>query len=212
MNLDDWFPEFLGLGDDWKIENIDCSTDPMNIDVHVRFVSRPRCPVCGAVCTRYARSRHWRDLDLGRATINIYARVPRSDCKDHGPLEVEVPWAGMCSRFTWNFELVCYRYSMVMPPKLVEELLGVDDNTVWKIIFNEYYNNSERLYFKDLRCICIDETQSRSGQNFITVSDPVKGHMIFGTVGKDWTTLGNLFLWILRHTVIRTISSTYPRT
>lgn len=201
MKLDDWFPEYLGLGDDWEIEDIDCSTDPMNVDVHVRFVSRPICPVCGAVCTRYdTRPRHWRDMNFGRATINIYARVPRSNCKDHGPLEVDVPWAGLCSRLTRSFELVCYRYSMVMPPKLVQELLGVDDDTVWKIVFNEYGIRSEGLDLSDLSCICIDETQSGSGQNFITiVSDPAKGRIVYGTVGRDWTTLGDLYLWILRH-------------
>ena len=94
-----------------------------------------------------------------------------------------------------QFRVGLHRYSMVRSPKPVEELLSVDDNTVWKIIFNEYRNSSERLDLEDLRCICIDETRSRSGQNFITVvSDPVKGRMIFGTVGKDWTTLCDLFL------------------
>lgn len=199
--MNEWFPLFLNLGDDWNIMDIDCKVDPMRIDVFVEFTGAVRCPICGKTCRRYdRRTRHWRDVDIRDARVNIHATVPRSDCPIHGAHEIDVPWAGKCSQLTLQFERLCYEYAMAMPPKLVERLLRVDDNTVWKIVFSEYDACAENLDLADLEVFCIDETQGKSGMNFnCIVSDPVKGRIIFATEGKDWTVLGELYSWIIRH-------------
>ena len=67
---------------------------------------RWRCPECSTECGLHDHQpeRRWRHLDTCQYRTILHARPPRSDCPEHGPRVVQLPWAEASSRFTVLFE------------------------------------------------------------------------------------------------------------
>ncbi len=65
-----------------------------------------RCAECDAECGLHDHQseRRRRHLDTCQYRTILHARPPRSDCAEHGPRVVRLPWAGPSSRFTALFE------------------------------------------------------------------------------------------------------------
>ena len=64
------------------------------------------CPTCSKLCNvrDHTEEREWRHLDLWQCTKWLHARLPRTDCSEHGVLHVDVPWSELGSRFSMMFE------------------------------------------------------------------------------------------------------------
>jgi transposase len=59
------------------------------------------CPECGRACKAHDFAEfRWRHLNFFQHHGYITARVPRTDCPDHGVNRVQVPWAREGSGFT----------------------------------------------------------------------------------------------------------------
>ncbi len=64
------------------------------------------CAEFGRACVRhdFSAKRRWRHLYAMGFETQIVARTPRSFCRDHGVLQINLPWAVKYSRFTLAFE------------------------------------------------------------------------------------------------------------
>lgn len=147
------------------------------------------------------RTRTWKDGEFGNgASVEICAKFPRIRYHQHGVHEVDIEWAGCVSRLTRRLELRCVEYACATPVSLAAELLNVDDNTIWRIVKSESDAAMREMDPSELTEICIDETQSRKGHDYITlVTRPDTGRVIFGTHGKDVTTMMELVNWLIHH-------------
>ena len=196
-----WMKKLIKLGDNWDIKDIEFQENPEQIYVKTDYVGPEACPICGQTCSRYDfRTRKWRDFYYGDAPCIVEAKVPRFNCPVHGVHEVDVKWAGEVSRLTKRFERRCAEYARYMPIHLVGKLLGVHDNTLWKIVRHYIDIAMEFLDLSDLTAFCIDETSSKKGHEYITsVTNPVTGGVVFVTEGHDHTALEEFHAWLIAH-------------
>ena len=201
MRAEEWFKGALELGDDWIVTEVQFEDDPLRVEAHVVYDGEYVCPVCGCKCSRYdTRRRIWRDIDFGSAHADVYAEFPRVRCPSHGVREVQVSWAGNVTRLTRRFEKRCIEYAIAMPLSLAEQLLGVSDDLIRRVVEHESDTLMQDSDFSDVRRLCIDETKSKKGQKYITVvSNADTGRVIFATLGKDSTTMCELRTWLIFH-------------
>jgi MoaA/NifB/PqqE/SkfB family radical SAM enzyme len=62
------------------------------------------CPECGKLCPTHDTSvKRWRHLNFFQYECLLEARVPRSNCAEHGVMSVAVPWAREGQRFYPSF-------------------------------------------------------------------------------------------------------------
>lgn len=100
------YSQILGIQKPWKVTSVNVSLADDAVEVQVQHGgSELKCPKCGQVCSGYdKRSRRWRHLDTCQLKTLLVADVPRVDCKEHGVVTVEVPWAEPGSGFTALFQ------------------------------------------------------------------------------------------------------------
>ena len=96
----------LRLNEPWYIARIDVAVAAE--EVHVFVDHRPGrlpCPDCGKACLieDHAEERIFRHLDLWQAKTFIHARMPRTNCGEHGIRRVALPWSEPGCHFTMAF-------------------------------------------------------------------------------------------------------------
>ena len=153
------------------------SAEQTQIYVHARPYerARSRCPICGKKCPGYDHKRDtpstWRAPNLNGVPVYICYSPIRIECKKHGVLTEQIPWADGSSRFTKDFNneiawMVC---------RMSKTAIALFENINWRTVGNCIKaaqarlepDVSERLH--GLRRICVDETSYRKGFSYITV-------------------------------------------
>src|SRR3546814_5462302 len=81
----------------------------------------------------------------------ITARVPRTDCPEHGVKRVRVPWAREGSGFTLLFEQAALMLAREMPVLAAAREMGITDQRLWRIIGHYVGAALERLDLADLK-------------------------------------------------------------
>lgn len=67
----------------------------------------------------------------------ITAKVPRTDCPEHGVKRMAVPWARDGSGFTLLFERAALMLVREMPVLAAARILEITDKRLWRIV--EHY-------------------------------------------------------------------------
>ena len=123
------------------------------------------CPQCGKLCpTHDTSTKRWKHLNFFQYERLLEARVPRSDCPEHGVQSVAVPWAREGSGFALLFEaLACccagrcrWRRSPTLWRNTTPGCTGGD--------YVERANNS----WAQVRRVSVDETSARRGHRYVT--------------------------------------------
>lgn len=134
------------------------------------------CPECGRKCPGYdtkhpERETTWRAPDLNGVPIHIRYTPRRIQCPEHGVKTELIPWADGSSHYTEAFNNEVAWLATHMSKSAVTDFVGINWRTVgncinaaWKRIEPDV---SARMH--DLRRICVDETGSRKGYEYITV-------------------------------------------
>jgi len=85
-------------------------------DAGRRKPSARKCPVCGKPCKAHDFGEFtWRHLNFFQHHCYITAKIPRTDCGEHGVLRMTAPWAREGSRFTLLFEQAALMLVREMP-------------------------------------------------------------------------------------------------
>lgn len=112
----------------------------------------------------------WHHLNFFQHHCYLTARVPRVDCPQHGIHRTEVPWSRNGSGFTLLFEQVIMALPREMPVNAIARYVGVIDKRIWRIIGHYVRQAMNQLDLSELNELGLDETVSKCGYNYVTVS------------------------------------------
>mgnify|MGYP003661753490 FL=1 len=101
------YEEILDLSTPWSVEQVNFDKTKKRVDVSVccDTVMSLCCPKCHQTSPRYdVRKRSWRHLDTCQFPTWVHAGIPRVECKEHGVIQIDTPWAEQNSRYTAMFE------------------------------------------------------------------------------------------------------------
>lgn len=190
----------LGLCDRTVLERVEVDEQAATVVAHVR-PKRPkkrRCGVCGRAAAREdvgGGRRRWRGLDMGTVRVWLEADAPRVNCRQHGVVVAQVPWARHGARQTRAFEDTAAWLVTQCSKTAVSGLLRISWRTVGSIITRvvaDIDGHVDRL--AGLRRIGIDEISYKKGHKYLTVVvDHDTGRLVWAAPGRDIATLRRFF-------------------
>lgn len=190
------FSVALGIVPPWEVVGIEFSQESKRLDIKIDFKrgSTFPCPICGATAPVHdTAEKTWRHLNFFQYEAYITARVPRVRCPNAGCAvkQIEVPWARSGSGFTLLFEALVLAMARQMPVNVIGGMLGEHDTRLWRIIRTYIETARSQEDFSGVKRIGVDETSSSKGHEYVTLFfDMDQRKLLFGTVGKDHTTVG----------------------
>jgi transposase len=192
MAHSDIFTLGLGLTPPWRVvdQRLEISKQPNELHLAVAAEAGARfpCPTCGRACKPHDwKEMSWRHLNFFQHACFVSARVPRTDCPDHGVLRINVPWARADSGFTLLFEQAALLLMREMPVAAAARIIGVTDKRLWRVL--QFYIGQAigRLDLSGVQAIALDETAAKRGHTYVTVFidlDAVEKPVLFVTPGK----------------------------
>ena len=197
MNDRDVLTLGLELSRPWEIvgQILDTKKSPHELRIRIKADRGAKypCPVCGKMCKAHDfKDKTWRHLNFFQHHCYITAKVPRVKCPDHGVKTIKVPWARKGSRFTLLFEQAAMVMVREMPVMAAARIIGISDNSLWRIVFHYVEKAMEDIDLSYVRSIGVDETSSGKRHQYVTVFidlDRGRRSVIFAVPGKDKKTI-----------------------
>jgi len=190
------YSQILGIQKPWKVTSVNVSLADDEVEVQVQHGGgKLKCPKCGQVCPGYdKRSRRWRHLDTCQLKTLLVADVPRVECKEHGVVTVEVPWAEPGSGFTALFEALVIDWLKTAAVSAVAERLRLSWNAVDGIMQRAVRRGLSRRKALQPKRLSVDETAYRKGHDYITVvTDQESGTVLHVAEDRLTTSLGSFY-------------------
>ena len=207
MDANDVLALGLGISPPWKLVGQRLDTDKRPKELHIELAAERGaqfpCPDCAK-----PRKAHdfaaftWRHLNFFQHHCYITAKVPRTDCPDHGVKRIQVPWAREGSRFTLLFEQAAVILAREMPVLAAARIIGITDQRLWRIIEHYVGQAVARLDLGRLKAVGLDETASKRGHNYVTVFidlDAKQKPVVFVTPGKGKATVAAFKAFLEQH-------------
>src|SRR3954449_2339228 len=197
----------LGVTPPWRLvgQRLDTSKQPheLHLEVAADRGSLFPCPVCGKPCKAHDFAEFtWRHLNFFQHHCYITAKVPRTDCAEHGVLRITVPWAREGSRFTLLFEQAALMLVREMPVLAAARIIEITDQRLWRIVTHYVGKAVERLDLSKLAAVGLDETAAKRGQNYVTVFNDIdRGDkpVVFVTPGRGKETVARFKAFLTEH-------------
>lgn len=207
MDANDVLALGLGVTPPWKLvgQRLDTSTQPnqLHIEIAAERGALFPCPVCGKASKAHDFAEFtWRHLNFFQHHCFITAKVPRTDCPEHGVLRINVPWAREGSRFTLLFEQVAMMLVREMPVLAAARIIGITDQRLWRIVEHYVGKAVQRLDLTRLKAISLDETAAKRGQTYVTVFidlDRKDKPVVFVTPGRGKETVAQFEAFLAEH-------------
>src|SRR5271166_5849523 len=164
----------LGMRPPWRLvgQRLDPGKQPheLHLDVCAERGSLFPCPVCGKSCKAHDFAEFtWRHLNFFQHHCYITAKIPRTDCDEHGVLRMTAPWAREGSRFTLLFEQAALLLVREMPVLAAARIIEITDKRLWRIVEHYVARAVERLDLRKLAAVGLDETAAKRGHTYVTV-------------------------------------------
>ena len=207
MDTQDILALGLGVSPPWRLVNqhLDTEHSPHILEIVLeanRGAEFP-CPECSVLCKAHDfMELKWRHLSFFQHDCMIKARVPRTNCPDHGVKRVTVPWAREGSGFTLLFEQAAMVLVREMPVLAVARIIGITDKRLWRIV--DYYvaKGLQNLDLADVTAFAFDETACKRRHNYVTIfidTNRKKKPVIFATSGKGKATVKKFNAFLKEH-------------
>lgn len=197
----------LGVSPPWRLvdQRLDRCREPHVLEIRLEAERGAMfsCPVCGQACKAHDfKDVTWRHLNFFQHHCEITARVPRTDCPEHGVKRVAVPWAREGSGFTLLFEQAAMALVREMPVLAAARYMAITDKRLWRVV--EFYVNRalDRLDLSTLHGFAFDETASKRGHNYVTVfidMDRAERPVVFATPGRSKQTVKAFRVFLEAH-------------
>lgn len=189
---------------------MDLSEESHTVEIRIEHVGVLNCPVCDSVCGLYDHSaeRRWRDLDTMGFTTFVVARIPRSNCKDHGVKQLEVPWASPNSHMThgledWTIRVLELTKSQVRTARL----LRLSAQQVHDVMHRAVSRGLARRKLSEISHVSVDEKGFQRGRRFATVVCDTGGKRVLEVeLGRDEKTAIKAFSSIPEPEKVKTVS------
>ena len=164
----------FGIGSPWEVKAVELKLEERKVEIELgwQWGSAAKCPACEKECSIHdsAPERTWRHLDTMQFETLIRARVPRSNCPEHGVKTMAVPWATPQGRFTLHFErfavevmLACASVSQAC------NLMGIGWECAHEIMRRAVNRGLERRQLDKLKYLGMDEKSFGRGHSYITL-------------------------------------------
>lgn len=207
MDANDILALGLGVTPPWKLvgQRLDTTTQPnrLHLELAAERGALFPCPTCGKPCKAHDFAEFtWRHLNFFQHHCYVTAKVPRTDCPEHGVLRITVPWAREGSRFTLLFEQAALVLAREMPVASAARIIGVTDQRLWRIVTHYVTKAVERLDLSRLKAIGLDETAAKRGQTYVTVFidlDAKEKPVVFVTPGRGKETVARFEAFLAEH-------------
>jgi transposase len=170
----DLYQQVLGLTEPWFVERVQLNVAELRVDIwlaHRPGVKWP-CPKCDEHPVGYdhAPQRTWRHMDTCQFKTFLHARVPRVTCREHGVVQVAVPWAEPRSRFTLLFErLIIDVLQQCQAVSGACKLLGISWDQAWGVMSRAVGRGQARKQAKAVTHVGVDEKSFRKGHSYMTI-------------------------------------------
>jgi transposase len=207
MDANDILALGLGVTPPWRLvsQRLDTGTGPnrLHLEVAAERGALFPCPTCGKPCKAHDfaefTSRH---LNFFQHHCYVTAKVPRTDCPEHGVLRIKVPWAREGSRFTLLFEQAALVLVREMPVAAAARIIGVTDQRLWRIVEHYVTQAVGRMDLSRLKAIGLDETAAKRGHTYVTVFidlDAKEKPVVFVTPGRGKDTVARFQAFLSEH-------------
>lgn len=166
------YEQILGLVKPWVITDVNLEMADRRVVLKVGHKKDVRmdCPHCGASSPIYDhRKREWRHLDTCQLMTIIQGDVPRVSCKEHGVIQVAVPWGEPGSGFTAMFEALAISWLQEANITAVAGLLNVTWDQVDGIMARAVRRGLARRERLPVKELAIDETSFQKRHEYVTV-------------------------------------------
>ena len=132
MDTNDVLALGLGIAPPWRLVGQRLDTGEQPNELHIAMAAdrgaRFPCPDCDRLCKAHDFAEFsWRHLNFFQHHCTITAKVPRTDCPEHGVKRIHVPWAREGSRFTLLFEQAAMLLAREMPVLAAARIIGITD-------------------------------------------------------------------------------------
>ena len=197
----------LGMRPPWRLvgQRLDTGKQPheLHLDVCAERGSLFACPACGKACKAHDFAEvTWRHLNFFQHHCYITAKVPRTDCPEHGVLRISVPWAREGSRFTLLFEQAALLLVREMPVLAAARIMEITDQRLWRIVVHYVGQAVARLDLTRVTAIGLDETAAKRGHTYVTVFidlDRTDKPVVFVTPGRGKDTVAKFKAFLATH-------------
>jgi transposase len=197
----------LGVTPPWRLTDQRLETGTQPHELHLRLEagrgSLFPCPDCGRACKAHDFAEFtWRHLNFFQHHCYVTAKLPRTDCPDHGVKRIHAPWAREGSSFTLLFEQVALMLVREMPVLAAARQIGITDKRLWRIVAYYVGEALGRLDLSTLEAVAFDETASKRGHNYVTVFidlDRREKPVVFATPGKGKETVARFHQFLVEH-------------
>jgi transposase len=197
----------LGVTPPWRLVGQRLDTDKQPHELHLEVAAERGslfpCPVCGKPCKAHDFAAFtWRHLNFFQHHCFITAKVPRTDCPEHGVLRITVPWAREGSRFTLLFEHAALLLVREMPVLAAARIMEITDHRLWRIVTHYVGQAVARLDLSKVAAVGLDETAAKRGQTYVTVFidlDRTDKPVVFVTPGRGKDTVARFRVFLAEH-------------
>ena len=179
MDANVLFGKALGLGSGWKVikSEMDVAGQELKIWLDFESGSQFACPRCGKFCPVHDTvDKKWRHLDFWQHRTELIARVPRTNCEEHGILQAAVPWARPGSGFTLMMEAMILLLGQQMSVSATARQLGESDKRLWRVLEHYVMEAHGAKDWSQVRRLMIDEISARKGHRYVTVVLDAESH------------------------------------
>ena len=186
----DLYAQILGVREPWRVERVELKLADGEVHVHLGHEDGLKwaCPECGEPCPLYDHQpeRCWRHLDTCQYRTILHAEPPRSNCPEHGPRAVKLPWAEPSSRFTAMFEGLAINWLRVASQKAVADQLRLSWDEVHAIQERAVKRGLERRKAEPVARLGVDEKSFTRGHRYFTlVNDLDRSRVLFVEEGRS---------------------------
>jgi transposase len=203
MNTNTLFEMALGLGNGWKVVKSEMDVESRQLKIWLDFVPGLQfaCPKCGEFCPVHDTvEKRWRHMDFWQHRTELIARVPRTDCPDHGVLVSGVPWAREGSGFTLMMEAMIVLLCQKMSVSAAAKHFGEHDTRLWRVLGHYVSQAHEGADWSQVRRIMVDETSRRKGHDYVTaIVDAESRDLLLIVEGRESDALETFAKELVRH-------------
>ena len=155
------------------------------------------CPYCqkrGRIVRTLVEPRVWRDVPVCGREVFLTYRPREIDCRVHGRLQEDIPWAAPNARVTYRFEYVLLIYCTIMTQKAAARLLKIAASTMSDLLHRIITRVRTGHKIRKLKMIGIDEISYRKGHKYATVVyDLERSCVVWIGAGKVRDTIDRFF-------------------
>lgn len=194
MSPEKLFHELLGLGDQWRVQELTYLKGGRGevrivIEDCAALFNGACCPEDGGALRPYdhAPKRKWRHLNIFEHECYLECRLPRGKCSQCGKvITMKGPWEGKIKGFTLLFEAFALTLLREMPVNAASRIVGEHDTRLWRLLEGYVEEAHKQADFSEVNVVGCDELSARKGHNYLSVfADLEAKRVLYATEGKD---------------------------